>query len=371
MAKKRRQVQQQYEIVPHEGIGPVRLGMTRKAVGKAMAGERGATPANSRGDSDSFFKDQCLRVTYSRDQKVEYIEARSSEYREFWFEGVNVHKLSANKLLQHITQYDELHPGGKRAKKYPFFPSLVLGLGEQRNRPSRWACVGIGDKSYRDHCLRRLDTPFEQVWPGKVATKTEQQTADWVKGFGGEVGIDEKRHVRRVFIPHHLIDLVDDDFKMFAKLKWLEALGTQAQKGITNLAVRHISGLNRLKALRISATNLDDGMIDDLAKLKSLVELALPALGSAASLKKLTKLTELGDLSLELQRGAEEGLVHLKRLPNLHTLRIRGSLTNKALRHLEDYPRLAALDLEKTKATATAIDRLRRQRPSIELRVFR
>ena len=371
MAKKRTLASQQYEIVPHEGIGPVRLGMTRKAVTKAMAGERGATPAGSYGDCDYFFDDQCLLVVYSRDQKVDYIEARPSDEREFWFDEVNVHKLLAKKLLGHISQHDAPHPGGKPAEDAPFFPKLVLSLGQRQIHPSRWARVGIGSESYREYRLRKFDRPFEQDWSGRDAVKAEQDTVEWVARLGGRVAIDEKRHVRRVSIPHNLIDLVDDDFKQFAKLKWLEALETQGQKEITNTAIHHIRGLTRLKALRISATNLDDGMVGDLVRLTSLVELALPTISSATSLKKLAKLTELGNLSLELQRGAEEGLAHLKRLPNLHTLRIRGAVTNKGARHLEDYPRLTTLVLEKTKVTPAATSRLRQQRSSIQLRVFR
>ena len=352
MAKKKKQVKQQYEIVPHEGIGPVRLGMTRKAVAKAMEGERGATVAESSGDRDYFFKDHCFRVFYSPKQKVDYIEVMSSNYREFRFEGVNVHKLSANKLLEHISQYDEVHPGGREAEDYPFFPNLILGLGERKTGPSRWDCVGVGDESYRDDCLRRLDAPFERYWPGEVAIKAEQKVVDWVWGFGGEVGIDEKRHVRRVYIPYYLIDLVDDDFKKIARLMWLEALHTQVQKGITNTAISHISGLARMKALRISATNLDDGMMNDLVKLTNLVELALPENISATGLKKLTKLRELGNLSLDLQPGAEEGLTHLKRLPNLHTLRLSGALTDKGLWYFKDYPKLRELRLSSTEVTA-------------------
>jgi len=98
----------EYEVVPHIGVGPVRLGMTHDEVIKAM----GRQPDIVNGKITVGCYHRCaFQVDYSTGQHIaEYIEI--SDWPDFIarFDGIDVFHTPAKELVAHIaskTPYDD------------------------------------------------------------------------------------------------------------------------------------------------------------------------------------------------------------------------------------------------------------------------
>ena len=97
----------EYEIVPHVGVGPIRLGMTRDEVHV----ELGPPEFTSRDNREEFLSG--FMVDYNSDGLVEFIElAKSREFRAL-YQGKCLHDMLAADVVSLVRQhgrYDEEDP---------------------------------------------------------------------------------------------------------------------------------------------------------------------------------------------------------------------------------------------------------------------
>ncbi len=96
---------QEFQILPHKGVGPIRLGMSRREVHEVF-GEPQFSHNNREGFLDGFM------VDFTQDEKVEFIElAKSQQFRAI-FEDKCLHEILADEAVAHVSRfgtYDQNH----------------------------------------------------------------------------------------------------------------------------------------------------------------------------------------------------------------------------------------------------------------------
>jgi hypothetical protein len=90
-----------FNIIPHVGIGPVRIGMSRAEVHSALGEPEHCAP-NGRECFLSGFM-----VDFNENGLVEFIEIASSNRFRGVFRGKCLHELPAEEALAHVSQFDE------------------------------------------------------------------------------------------------------------------------------------------------------------------------------------------------------------------------------------------------------------------------
>jgi len=137
--------------------------------------------------------------------------------------------------------------------------------------------------------------------------------------------------------------------------------------------VLDVSGLTNLEKLTVGlerGESLRDGDLASLAGLKNLRQLQLTPQGvSNAGLRHVAGLKNLWRLGIGGDDVSDAGLAHLANLQKLTMLHIAGRFTDEALPHLARLQSLAAVTFRGDAAfTATALERLRGDRPGLTLR---
>ncbi len=144
------------------------------------------------------------------------------------------------------------------------------------------------------------------------------------------------------------------------------------EKSVDSSLIRAICGLSQLKGLGLENSGVDDDDVRQLATLQlehlnlvhnaELTNEGIAALGEMTSLKGLYihssrnitdtcmasvgKLTQLEDLLIHNTKITDEGLVHLKSLPNLKRLYLPAQTTHRALEYLKELKELRILYIE-------------------------
>jgi len=111
-----------FEILPLIGVGPVRFGMTRDGVHSLLG-----RPKTTRGSRRESFLGG-FYVDYDDVGTVEFIEMASSDQFSLSYQGICLHRVTADEAVKFISrfdQFDESHP----EHGYTFmFPKLQLSL---------------------------------------------------------------------------------------------------------------------------------------------------------------------------------------------------------------------------------------------------
>jgi hypothetical protein len=176
-------------IVPGEGIGPVKLGMMRSQVHEALAPLEDALEGHSsRGSLDYFFA-SALQIEYEADGKASFIGAAFSPAYTLSIAGRNPFDASAEELFALLATLD----GGQHAfvpHEY-VFPRIIVtvwGADRQYNRlgdGSRavYGQIGVGSHPYLESVSAlggsRPPDPKRPLWrPAK--TKTGMSAGEWI-----------------------------------------------------------------------------------------------------------------------------------------------------------------------------------------------
>ena len=119
----------QYELRPHSGVGPVLLGMTRKAVHAAM----GETPVPfQRGGLDGSETEAYLgasfQVTYDRDGRVEFIELARDPALSAIYHGHDLLTIAAQEAVDLLARDAPFDPDDPELGYAYIFPALDLSL---------------------------------------------------------------------------------------------------------------------------------------------------------------------------------------------------------------------------------------------------
>ena len=138
-----------YEIIPHMGIGPVKLGMSREEVKEALGVKN---YSGSNGEIDYYFNNS-FQIEFESN-KADFIGVSYHPDYTVTYRGMNVFDTAAKKLYEFIaTSEDENH-------KYDpieyLFPTQILTLWDadeqydQIGSESRliWAQIGVGTQCY-------------------------------------------------------------------------------------------------------------------------------------------------------------------------------------------------------------------------------
>jgi hypothetical protein len=146
----------EYEVVPHVGIGPVRLGMTR-AESRAAIGVEARAFMKDQADTvpTEAFHDASFQVFYDASERVEYIELSKSPEIEPIVFGEKVLQLRAEDavgLVERHVAYDDSNP--ELGYSY-VFPALELALwrpvvpeSEDDEEGRTFSTVGVGVSGY-------------------------------------------------------------------------------------------------------------------------------------------------------------------------------------------------------------------------------
>jgi hypothetical protein len=145
----------EYDIVPHEGIGPIAFGMSREQSRAAM----GTTPESFResgqdaSETDAYHK-AAFQVFFGQD-KVEYIELSADESVTAMYKGRDVFETKAQDLVNFISQEAPYDPDDPEIGFSYVFPKLELALWrpvkpEDEDDPEGqyFSTIGIGCQGY-------------------------------------------------------------------------------------------------------------------------------------------------------------------------------------------------------------------------------
>jgi hypothetical protein len=154
-----------------------------------------------------------------------------------------------------------------------------------------------------------------------------------------------------------------------ARLKDLRTLDLSQTK-ITAVGLAHLKGLTALRVLILSKTPLTDSGLAHLKTLSSLRRLDLSETQiTDAGLVHLQGMTSLRSLRLDTTEISDEGLIHLKPLTSLEMLDLSfcDNITDAGLAHLAEMTRLRWLVFRATRVTDKGVAELRKALPKCEI----
>lgn len=141
-----------FHVVPHVGVEPVSLGMTRDESREAMGAQ--SMPSALRGEKDLYY-DNAFQVFFDSEDRVEYIELSRNSIFTAFYKGINVHETEVDALLDIVEEdadFDENNP----ELGYSFiFPELELSVwrpiipeDETVEEGRCFSTIGIGINGY-------------------------------------------------------------------------------------------------------------------------------------------------------------------------------------------------------------------------------
>jgi hypothetical protein len=151
-----------YDVVPHEGVGPVRLGMSRQAAREAM--ERAGVPLPpvhvevARDD----YHNAGFQVSYDASGIVEYVELYRGEPFVTRYRGVDVFATAADEMVALVAEtapYDRDDPDVGfsyvfRALDLSLWRPVMPEDCEEDDEPDEYDCgrvfttIGVGRRGY-------------------------------------------------------------------------------------------------------------------------------------------------------------------------------------------------------------------------------
>lgn len=142
------------EIMPLEGVGPLRLGATREEARAAMA--RAGLALNSSRDDSDYYCSSSIQVEHGPDNRVWFIGVSHSRAYRAVYRGMDVFRLSAEDLFALAAEADRSGPHDYSADEY-CFPNQILTLWAAETQYDYegpelipvWAQVGVGDELYK------------------------------------------------------------------------------------------------------------------------------------------------------------------------------------------------------------------------------
>lgn len=148
-------VQHHYQVVPHIGIGPIRLGMTR-AESRTVMTERPRTFRKAATQEVDAYHNNAFQVFFDEQDAVEYIElSRDEPSFATLYKGQNVFALPDEELVALIAQEADFDPINWELGYSYVFPDLELAvwrpvLPENVDNPDDrfFSTIGVGRLGY-------------------------------------------------------------------------------------------------------------------------------------------------------------------------------------------------------------------------------
>jgi hypothetical protein len=138
----------EFLIKPHDGIGPIKLGMPREQVKELFAGFFTLSD-----EASDFYFDSCLQIEFENDL-VDFIGVSQNENYQLMFGGIDVFDVEGLILFNAILANEpENHSFNESEYIFPDQIVTLWDMDEQYDylgdhKRKVWAQVGIGTKSY-------------------------------------------------------------------------------------------------------------------------------------------------------------------------------------------------------------------------------
>ena len=162
----------------------------------------------------------------------------------------------------------------------------------------------------------------EAVIPPEV-----QRAIDQIRALNGQFTLTPENTIQTITFANGS-ELTPEAFDLFARQKDLVLLHVADYRELNDAAVAKLTGLEKLRTLRLTNGSITDGAIRTIAEaFPALVELHVgynTQLTDAAT-REIAKLQQLENLSLLFCDFSEFGIWNLTTLPNLRVLDIRGN----------------------------------------------
>jgi hypothetical protein len=148
--------------------------------------------------------------------------------------------------------------------------------------------------------------------------------------------------------------------------------GRHSSSDSTELGLRRIAGLPKLRSLGLHDYNLSDRDLRQIARLKGLSELHIEGDNiTDEGLENLAGLTKLQTLELAAPRITDAGLRHLKGLAKLQALFLYApQVTDAGLQELKGLTQLRSLEISRASITAAGIRDLQKAMPKLTIRYW-
>jgi hypothetical protein len=139
---------ERYDIQPHVGVGPIKLGMSKAQVILILGNPR--FERNNRYEFVSGFF-----VDFDSSGTVEFIELANSDEFQAIYNGVDLHNIRASKVLETIVENDNFDHSNPELGNSYIFKKLQLSLwrgvipeNDSDTDGQYFEAVGIGRKNY-------------------------------------------------------------------------------------------------------------------------------------------------------------------------------------------------------------------------------
>ncbi len=145
----------EYEIVPHQGVGPIAFGMSREQSRAAIGTEPETFRKSGQDDTpaDAYYH-SALQVFFDKDQ-VEYIELSADESVTAIYRGHNVFGTKVQDLVDLVSREAPYDPDDPESGYSYIFPKPELALWrpvmpEDEDDPEGqyFLTIGIGRRGY-------------------------------------------------------------------------------------------------------------------------------------------------------------------------------------------------------------------------------
>lgn len=142
----------EYEVVPHEGVGPIRFGMTRDEVHAEFGTPEYTSPDNREGFLEGFL------IDFNSDGFVEFVElAKSNKFRAL-FHGKCLHEMLADDAVEYVQRYGRYDEDDPELGHSYVFLDLQLSLwrptvprpGQSEHDPDGryFHAIGVAEDGY-------------------------------------------------------------------------------------------------------------------------------------------------------------------------------------------------------------------------------
>ncbi len=117
-----------YEVRPHQGIGPVLLRMSQEDVRRVMGIPRLSLPLRGRLAPEEYYDSVGFSIQYDFDFRVRFIEVGAHPRARFFYRGYSVFETKADDLIRLIETDGPIDTSHREFPTNVVFPSLELAL---------------------------------------------------------------------------------------------------------------------------------------------------------------------------------------------------------------------------------------------------
>jgi len=197
--------------------------------------------------------------------------------------------------------------------------------------------------------------------PTAASSDSDRQVAEWVLARGGKLSVSVRERSQDV---NTLIALPNEDFRV-------THIDLNENQHVTSADLEQFGSLEKLSALMLSHTSVDDAGLAHLKQLTALRDLCLDGTAVTDSgLSHLRDLTSLGGLALDETQITSAGIRHLEGLHDLFWITLSSTkIHDDGLQYLRSMRRLESLDLDYTNVTDSALEHLTGLTTLTELRL--